>query len=173
MIAHRPAAAEDDSKKPQQLPTPDRPGLGPLLLAVVGAVLLGLMEVVTVVQVTVGSGVADTLDGADRHGIAPALLALCALGLAWVVYGGRGRGGAVLVGIAGLGLLGLVVLGLWALGDLPDIGDTGPVGPSGLQGRAGTGAGFWLELAAAIALLGSAGWSLAAIAPRDRDRGRA
>lgn len=170
MIAHRSAAAEDDSKKPQQPRAATGPGLGPLLLAVVGAVLLGLVELVTVVQVTVGNGVAATLDGADRHGIAPALLALCALGLAWLVYGGRGRGGAVLVGIGGLGLLGLVVLGLWAVGDLPDIGDTGPVGRSGDQGRTGTGTGFWLELAAAGSLLGSAVWSLAATAPRDRGR---
>jgi hypothetical protein len=168
VIAHRSAAAEDDSKKPQQHRAPDGPGLGPLLLAVLGAVLLGLVEVVTVVQVTVGNAVADGLDGADRHGIAPALLALCALGLAWLVYSAQGRGGATLVGIAGLGLLGLVVLGLWALGDLPDLGQTGPYGVEGAPGRTGAGTGFWLELAAGLALLGSAVWALAALAPRGR-----
>lgn len=168
MIAHRSAAAEDDSKKPQQLRAPGRPGVGPLLLTVVGAVLLGLVELVTVVQVTVGTRAVDGLDGADRHGIAPALLALCALGLAWVVFGPHARAGAVLVGIAGLGLLGLVVLGLWAIGDLPDLGQTGPYGIFGDEGRTGAGVGFWLELAAGLSLLGAAIWSLAALAPRDR-----
>jgi hypothetical protein len=168
VIAHRSAAAEDDSKKPQQPKAPSGPGLGPLLLAVVGAVLLGLVEVVTVVQVTVGTHVTATLSGADRHGIAPALLALCALGLAWVVYGGARSTAAVLVGIAGLGLLGLVVLGLWALGDVPDVGQTGPVGITGAPGRTSAAIGFWLELAAALALLGSAIWSLAQLAPRGR-----
>jgi hypothetical protein len=72
------------------------------------------------------------------------------------------------VGIAGLGLLGLVVLGLWALGDLPDLGETGPYGVEGAPGRTGAGTGFWLELAAGLALLGSAVWALAALAPRGR-----
>jgi hypothetical protein len=85
VIAHRSAAAVEDSKKPQQPRGPGGPGVGPLLLAVLAAVLLGLVEVVTVVEVTVGSGVAGGLDGADRHGIAPALLALCGLALAWLV----------------------------------------------------------------------------------------
>jgi hypothetical protein len=168
VIAHQSAAAEDDSKKPQQPRAPSGPGLGPLLLAVVGAVLLGLVEVVTVVQVSVGNAADVALSGADRHGIAPALLALCALGLAWVVYGGQRRGGAVLVGIAGLGLLGLVVLGLWALGDVPDVGQSGPVGIEGAQGRTGAATGFWLELAAALSLLGSALWSLISLTPRGR-----
>ncbi len=144
-----------------------------MLLAVTGAVLLGLVEVVTVVQVSVGNAADLGLSGADRHGIAPALLALCALGLAWVVYSGQRRGGAVLVAIAGLGLLGLVVLGLWALGDVPDVGQSGPVGIEGAQGRTGAAAGFWLELAAALALLGSALWSLVSLTPRGRARGEA
>jgi hypothetical protein len=158
----------EDSKKPQQLRAPEGPGLGPLLLGVLGAVLLGLVEVVTVVQVTVGTAAADGLTGADRHGIAPALLALCALGLAWLVHAAHGRGGATLVAIAGLGLLGLVVLGLWALGDLPDLGRTGPYGIAGDPARTGAGAGFWLELAAGLSLLGSALWALIRLSPRGR-----
>jgi hypothetical protein len=132
------------------------------------AVLLGVVELVTVLQVTVGTTVAASISGNDRHGIAPALLALCALALAWLVYGGAHRGGTVLVGIAGLGLLGLVVLGLWAIGDIPDVGRTGPVGIEGDAGRTGAAPGFWLELAAALSLLASAGWSLAQLAPRGR-----
>jgi len=168
VIAHRSAAAVEDSKKPQQARAPSGPGVGPLLLAVVGAVLLGVVELVTVVEVTVGNAAVDGLNGADRHGIAPALLALCALALAWLVYTAQGRGAATLAGIAGLGLLGLVVLGLWAVGDLPDLGETGPYGAAGAPGRTGAGVGFWLELAAGLCLLGSAVWALAALAPRDR-----
>ena len=74
------------------------------------------------------------------------------------------------MGIAGLGLLGLVVLGLWALGDVPDVGRSGPVGIEGDPGRTGAASGFWLELAAALALLGSAVWSLAQLAPGGRGR---
>jgi hypothetical protein len=168
VIAHQSAAAEDDSKKPQQSRAPSGPGLGPLALAVLGAVLLGLIELVNIIHVTVGTDVRATFDGADRHGIAPALLALCALGLAWVVCGGRAPGGAVLAGIAGLGLLGLTVLGIWALGDVPDVGDSGPYGLAGETGRSGAAVGFWLEPAAALALLGSAIWALIALSPRGR-----
>jgi hypothetical protein len=168
VIAHQSAAAEDDSKKPQQSLTPSGPGLGPLALAVLGAILLGLVELVNIIHVTVGTEVRAGLTGADRHGVAPALLALCALGLAWVVCGGRARSGAVLVGCFGLGLLGLAVLGIWALGDLPDVGASGPYGLSGETGRSGADVGFWLEPAAALALLGSAGWALVSLSPRGR-----
>jgi hypothetical protein len=142
--------------------------LAVLTLGVAGGVLLCLVEVLTVVSISVGGTEVATQTGSEQHGLALLVLGVAALVLAWLA--GSRRAGVVLAALAGLGTIGVVALLFWALGDLPDTGSSGTFGLRSEPARASAGIGFWVELAAAVCLMTAAAVGLLALTPwRERD----
>lgn len=124
-----------------------------LLPAVIAAAALALAasELMTTFELTPPGG--DPLSGqpgADRHGYAMLLLAVCALiALALAVATGQRAAALATAGF------GIAALALFLIIDLPDAGDRGDIsgGELGLTTiEAVPRPGFWLEAAAALTL---------------------
>jgi hypothetical protein len=119
------------------------------------------------VEISVGGTVRAEQTGEDQHGPALLILGVAAMALAWLAA--SSRAGIVLAALSGLGTVGVVALLFWALGDLPDTGSSGDFGIRSEPGRASAGIGFWLELAAALCLMGAAAVGLLALTPWRRE----
>jgi hypothetical protein len=96
---------------------------------------------------------------ADRHHLALGVIAVLAIGAVGVAVLGASRPAAIAVAVAGL-----AALALFLIVDLPDANSVGTLGgectslPSQLdEAKAEPQAGFWLELAGALALAFSGG----------------
>jgi hydrogenase maturation factor HypE len=134
-------------------PSGVRTGLLIVGLAGVGALVAATFT--TVIRITVGTTTRlaslDTeLSGWDRHG--PALLVIAGFALL-MLAGAYGRGARpAMAAVAVCGAAALVV----ALGsDLHHLDDTGQVGRLYDDASAGAAAGFWLEVAGGVLLLGA------------------
>ena len=101
----------------------------------------------------------------DRHHLALGVIALFAIGAVVVAVLGASKPAAIAVAIAGL-----AALALFLIVDLPDANSVGTLGdsctsiPNPLGAKAVPQAGFWLELAGALALAFS-GAILATLTP--------
>ena len=131
-------------------------------LALVGVALLAIAEFSTVLRVVVGSLEIEkrTVTGADNHGYALLVVAVCALAL---VLGALRGARPAAAGVAALGAVALVV----ALGiDLPDTRESGrlPESVAFEDAQAQAGPGLALEIAGGLALV-LAGGLLLAVGP--------
>jgi hypothetical protein len=129
-------------------------------LAGIGALLLLISEFSTIAAVDVAHGsckvindsnpaLADrcVLSGFERHGGAFLLLGLIALAMAWGAGIGRSRPAALALLAAAA-----IVLGFALLSDLPQTRETGAIGRDFAGATASPGAGFFMELAGAVAI---------------------
>ena len=106
------------------------------------------------------------MEAADRHNLALGVIALFAIGAVLFAVFGASRPAAISVAIAGV-----AALALFAIVDLPDANSVGTLGnacasnPGELEeAKAVPQTGFWLEMAAAVALTFS-GAILATLTP--------
>ncbi len=133
-------------------------------LAVAGIALLVLAEFSTVLRVVVGSLEVQkrTVSGADNHGYALFVVAVCALPLVlWALRGARPAAAGVLV-------LGAATLAVALAIDLPDSRESGrlPESVTFEDARAQAGPGLALEVAGGLALVLAGGLLLVLGAPR-------
>ena len=146
---------------------------------IVAAVALFASELTTTFQFSFPGGepLCDQ-QAADRHEFALGVIALFAIGAVIVAVLGASRPAAISVAVAGL-----AALALFLIVDLPDANSTGTLGQecTGFpnqpdEAKAVPQAGFWLELAGALALTFT-GAILATLTPDQlralRPRGRA
>ena len=131
-----------------------------LTLAVIGAILIVVAELSTIVRVDVLTAgtceeiadpkVRDACDagGLEQHGGAFILLGAVALAMAW----GAGRG-ASRPAAAALVAIGAVVLAFSLIRDVPKTDDTGLVGLQYEEAEAKPGTGLYLELAGGVLLV--------------------
>lgn len=140
---------EDSRRAPWAERLPAGPVLTRTALAAagaIGALLLGLATVLTVIQITVGTvteleGQETAFSGFDRHG--PALLLLA--GVAGLMLAGAVRGARP--AMAAVAALGACALLLAIVQDLPAADETGRIGDLYSDASAGVASGFWVELA--------------------------
>ena len=149
-----------------------------LVLGVVGAVLVVVAELSSIVHVdvlTTGTceeiadpNVRDACDsnGFEQHGGAFILLGVAALAMAW----GAGRGASRPAAIA-LVAIGVVVLAFSLIRDVPEANETGLVGLQYDEAEAKAGPGLYLEIAGAglIALSGLVRLRRPGVAPPQPD----
>ena len=127
-----------------------------LILGVVGAVLIVVAELSTIVKVdvlTTGTceeiadpKVRDACDagGFEQHGGAFILLGVAALAMAWGAARGASRPAAT-----ALVAIGVVVLAFSLIRDVPKANDTGLVGLQYEEAEAKAGTGLYLEIVGA------------------------
>ena len=140
---------------------------GPLVLAVLGALLLAVAEFLTLYEVVAVTAVPEggSYSAGGHHAYALLVVALASLPMAWgaVMGGSRPAALALLV----LGALALfVVLAI----DLPDINEEGVFRETYALAKATPRSGFWIELLGALVLLG-AGVSANVLRPERVDGG--
>ena len=131
-----------------------------LALGVIGAVLIVVAELSTIVRVDVlTTGTCEEIadpkvrdaceaSGLEQHGGAFLLLGAVALAMAW----GAGRG-ASRPAAAALVAIGAVVLAFSLIRDVPKTDDTGLVGLQYEEAEAKPGTGLYLEIAGGVLLV--------------------
>jgi hypothetical protein len=125
----------------------------PVACIVAAAALLASELTTTFHFVPTGGEAECSQQAADRHSLALGVIALFAIGAVVVAVMGASRPAAISVAIAGL-----AALAMFLIVDLPDANSTGTLGeacaqlPYSLEAKAEPQAGFWLELAGALAL---------------------
>jgi hypothetical protein len=121
---------------------------------IVAATVLVASEFTTTFHFVPTGGEAEcSQQASDRHSLALGVIGLFAIGAVLVAVLGASRPAAISVAIAGL-----AALAVFGIVDLPDANSTGTLGdacaqlPFSLEAKAEPQAGFWLELAGALAL---------------------
>jgi hypothetical protein len=130
-------------KRPSTLPR----GLPAAMLVAAGAMMLIASEFADTFAYRSGGAVVEVSRAGDRHDYAFLLLGAFAIVALAVALASGSRPAAIAVAA-----IGAVALLLFLVIDLPDAGATG-VFPGFVQGKAHPQAGYWLELAGAIAVL--------------------
>jgi hypothetical protein len=122
----------------------------PLAVAVAAAVALAAGEFLTfrVIRAVTAVPPGGTTTGGAHHGYALAVVAVAVLPMAWGATIGGSRPAA-----AALTVLGAVALAIVLAVDMPTLDDTGLIGQSYDLAAAHPATGFWVQLAAAAALL--------------------
>ncbi len=122
--------------------------------AFVGAILLIVADLSTLIEIRVLTVSKDSISGGSHHSYALLILGIFALPMAY----GATRGGSR-PAMAALVAIGVVALVIMLAVDLPDIHRTGVIGQRFTDASASPKAGFYLETLAAFLLLiaGSAG----------------
>jgi hypothetical protein len=124
---------------------------GPLVVLAVAGIGLIVSELLTyreIVAVTVVPEGGIT-KGGPHHGYAIGLIGLVSLPMSYGAVIGESRPAS-----AALVVLGALALLIAAIFDVPSLDDTGLIGRTYDLAEAGPGAGFWLEIACAVVLLG-------------------
>jgi hypothetical protein len=122
--------------------------------AFVGAILLIVADLSTLIEIKVLTVTKDSISGGSHHAYALLILGIFALPMAF----GATRGGSR-PAMAALAAIGVVALVIMLAVDLPDIHKTGVIGQRFSDASASPKAGFYLETLGAFLLLiaGSAG----------------
>ena len=122
--------------------------------AFVGAILLIVADLSTLIEIKVLTVSKDSISGGSHHSYALLILGLFALPMAY----GATRGGSR-PAMAALAAIGAVALVIMLAVDLPDIHKTGVIGQRFTDASASPKTGFYLETLGAFLLLiaGSAG----------------
>jgi hypothetical protein len=122
--------------------------------AFVGAILLIVADLSTLIEIRVLTVAKDSISGGSHHSYALLILGIFALPMAYGATRGDSR-----PAMAALAAIGVVALVIMLAVDLPDIHKTGVIGQRFTDASASPKAGFYLETLGAFLLIiaGSAG----------------
>jgi hypothetical protein len=136
-------------------------------IALLGALMLLVAEFTTLftVHVSGSSKALQSTSAGSHHAYAMALIAVCAVILAFAVWRARSR-----PALLGLGVLGVVALVIALLGDLPDATSSGLLLTSShfVEAKATPSAGFFIETIGALLLVIACVWGLLLAPPPPR-----
>jgi hypothetical protein len=136
--------------------------------AFVGAILLIVADLSTLIQIRVLTVSKDTISGGSHHAYALLILGIFALPMAYGATRGASR-----PAMAALAVIGLVALVIMLAVDLPDIHKTGVIGQRFTDAAASPKNGFYLEtLGAFLLLIAGSAWLVLSAPGRPARRGR-